>query len=145
MTQHRPQTPASLELSDLVVGLSVVERFRISREEIDQFAEFSGDYSPLHMSDDFARAKGYTGRVVHGALLVAHLSRAIGMRLPGERAVWTGLTLSFRHPVIAGEEVSLQVTVNHVSQAARVLEVSIVATACDRRAVTGTAEILVSR
>ena len=64
----------------------------------DAFSELSGDDAPLHTDETFARAHGFDGRVVHGALVVSLLSRVVGTRFPGPRSLWLKCDISFRNP-----------------------------------------------
>ena len=81
------QQARALELCDLTVGQSVVVELSIDDAQLRQFAELSGDFNPLHTDDAFARSKGFRGRVVYGALIIAKISELIGMRLPGKNSV----------------------------------------------------------
>ena len=58
------QEARALELRDLTPGQSVVVELSIDDAQLQQFAELSGDFNPLHTDDAFARSKGFKGRVV---------------------------------------------------------------------------------
>ena len=77
-----PQTFGRLEVGD-------EDRWThdVTAEDVDAFARLSGDVNPLHMEAEFARRHGFRGRVVHGVLLSAYLSRVLGTRLPGPGAL----------------------------------------------------------
>jgi len=53
-------------------------------EELDRFAQLSGDISAIHISREAAQTSGFPDRVVHGLLAGAYVSRMVGMELPGE-------------------------------------------------------------
>src|SRR3546814_7392913 len=69
---------------DLQLGQQAAFEATVSEADLDRFAEVSGDASPLHMDAGFARARGFAGRVTHGAYLTALVSRLVGVHLPGE-------------------------------------------------------------
>ena len=92
---------------------------------VDEFAEFSGDDNPIHMDASEARAFGFPRRVAHGAILVAHLSRLLGKELPGPGALWLNQTVEWLRPVFVGDEISLSLRVENVSQGVGVIELSV--------------------
>lgn len=107
----------ALGWDDIAEGMIAEFAFVVDEAAMTDFARLSGDTNPLHCDDAFARAKGYAGRVVYGALLTAQLSRLVGMEIPGRDAVFIGFTVSFRRPVHIGEEVTLRAEVVQTSPA----------------------------
>lgn len=93
--------------------------FRVSRAEMEAFAAVSGDYNPLHCDEAFARRRGFGGCVVFGGLLIAKVSRLIGMELPGRDGLWCSVQMEFAAPLIVGESARLNAVVTHISQATR--------------------------
>lgn len=86
---------------------------QISMADIEHFAEFTGDTFYAHMDEKAARANPFfPGRVAHGYLL---LSFAAGLFVdpdPGPVLANTGLDgLSFQKPVMAGDSISVTLTV----------------------------------
>ena len=53
----------------------------ISEQDILQFAEISGDFSPNHVDKEFMKNSSYGKCIAHGALLVAYMSRASSLIL----------------------------------------------------------------
>jgi acyl dehydratase len=109
-------------LASFVDGETVRLSFMISDHDMESFAAISGDRNPLHCDDAFARSKGFPGRVVYGALLVAKISQLIGMELPGRDAVWTGLDIQFIAPLSIGQPAEIEAIVARISPAVRALE-----------------------
>jgi len=93
----------------------------ITGSDVDEFARLSGDENPLHMDDEFARRQGYRGRVVHGMLLGAYLSRVVGTVLPGPGVVWLSQDVRFANPAYIGDTIEVCVHVKHKSPALRTL------------------------
>ena len=48
------------------IGKEAVRDLRLTEEMLTQFASLSGDFSPIHMDDDFARGQGFPGRIARG-------------------------------------------------------------------------------
>jgi 3-oxoacyl-[acyl-carrier protein] reductase len=99
------EEPATLGYRDIHVGETFHCERSFSEEDLDRFAQLSGDFSPLHMDQGYAAATQFGGRVVHGLLLASLFSQLVGMRIPGRHALYLGQDLSFRLPVRIGEMV----------------------------------------
>jgi acyl dehydratase len=114
-----------IRFEQLAVGqeLPVAERV-LTREDIDAYAEASGDLNPLHRDDDVARAAGFPGIVAHGMLTMGTLASALVGWL-GDPAALTRLKAQFRSPVFVGETIESGGTVRSLDPATRtaVLEV----------------------
>ena len=97
-----------IEIGDTVVS----EKREITLEDIEAFAELTGDKFYAHMDEEAAaRNPFFDGRVAHGYLLIA---AAAGLFVwPGEGPVYanTGLeNLSFQKPVYPGDVIQVQFT-----------------------------------
>ncbi|HEY9065594.1 MAG TPA: MaoC/PaaZ C-terminal domain-containing protein [Burkholderiaceae bacterium] len=140
-----PATPQALALApaDLVPGRQATVEFSVSAEQMRQFAELSGDFNPLHTDDAFARAKGFDGAVVYGALLVAKVSQLIGMRLPGRDSVWASVALDFRKPLYVGQAAQAEGVVDEVSEATGLVVLKLTLRADGKVLAKGRAEVVV--
>jgi len=94
---------------------------------VDRFVALSGDRNPVHIDAEQARQIGYARPIAHGAILVAELSRVIGMEFPGPGSVWMRQDLEWVCPVLVGDEIQLHLEVRSYSAAARVMEVAVTA------------------
>lgn len=79
----------------------------ISSEMVQTFADFSGDYNPVHMDDNYCLEHGLGSRVVHGMLVLSFLSTFIGMHLPGPGALWLSQSMDFISPVRIDDRVKI--------------------------------------
>lgn len=100
-----------LDFQDLSVGHEVTFSWQAKTQDIDEFADLSGDKNPLHMDGAYAQGHDFDGRVVHGFLLGAQVSGLIGMALPGRRCLLMEENLAFPKPVYVGDEVIFHGTV----------------------------------
>ena len=106
--------PFRKTFGELLIGETLKAGPRtITLKDIEHFAEFTGDNFYAHMDEAAAKANPFfPGRVAHGYLL---LSFAAGLFVdpdPGPVLANTGLDgLSFQKPVVAGDSVSVSLTV----------------------------------
>jgi acyl dehydratase len=110
---------ADYVLADLTIGQRAEFQAMFTGNDIDAFADLSGDTSPLHTDGAFARDRGFGDRVVHGAHLIALASRLIGMYLPGQNALLQSVNASFASPVLPGTRVTVSGVVDQLSDSVR--------------------------
>jgi acyl dehydratase len=89
---------------------------QFSRADVLAFARLSGDDNPIHLDDEAARAAGFTGVIVHGALVTSLISRLLGTRLPGPGTIYLGQETRFRSPVYPGDRLTAHVEVVSVRE-----------------------------
>ena len=109
----------NLTWEEIVAGDTREFGFVISQHDMDQFAALSGDHNPIHQDPAFAAQQGFDGCVVYGGLIVAQVSRMLGMVIPGRFGLWTGLNVQFRKPLYVGEGALLILAVDIKSEAAK--------------------------
>lgn len=85
----------------------------ISDADIQAFAQVSGDFNPLHLDDEFARASTLGGRVAHGVLGLAAATGALNQShlTRGTLVAFAGLTWNFRSPVWPNSTVKFDASV----------------------------------
>ena len=88
-----------------------------------EFAKLTGDHSPLHMDEAYARTTNLGTRICHGMLLASFLSRLTGTLLPGKYGLC--LSYSVRHllPCFPNQEITVEGTVIEKSNATRIVTV----------------------
>jgi acyl dehydratase len=96
---------------NLKVGDSVSLTKAFSEDEVRQFADISEDTNPIHLDKAFAAESIFGQRIVHGILVASLFSGLIGVKLPGEGTIYLGQTLSFKAPVLIGEQVTATVEI----------------------------------
>ncbi|MBI3555855.1 MAG: (R)-hydratase [Deltaproteobacteria bacterium] len=138
---HEPQLPDNPDFEALLESSRKTIEFRIEKPDMDAFARLSGDFNPLHTKDEFARTQGFSGRVVYGGLLVAQISRMIGMHLPGKNAIWSKLDVQFISPLFVDEEASLTAEIMTKSEAAQTLILKIRIERADKLIARGNAMV----
>jgi acyl dehydratase len=106
---------------ELRQGEIVRWRHAVTAEEVESFAQLSGDRNPLHLDDAFSRQHGFRGRVVHGGLVSAFISRILGTELPGPGCLWLSQNMRFTRPVYVADPIEVIVRVIHKSEALRTL------------------------
>lgn len=79
-----------------------------------RYAGASGDFNPIHVDDEFARAVGLPGRILHGLYTMAQVARALTDSGGGPESLrrlsvqFRGMALPERELVVSGEIESVQ-------------------------------------
>lgn len=94
-----------MRFEELSVGQAAVISEKITDAHITRFADLSGDRNPLHLNEEWASRTRFGGRIAHGALTGALVSRVLGMELPGTGSVYLSQSLTFLAPVRPGDTV----------------------------------------
>ncbi len=98
-------------LEDLTLGMQAGLTRTVTEQDIELFAQATGDRNPVHFDEDFARKSVFRGRVAHGALLMGYVSAVIGNQLPGPGTIFAGAVVDFKAPVRPGDTVTVTCTV----------------------------------
>ena len=98
------------------VGDSAEITKTIEQTDIDAFADVTGDYNPVHVDEEFAKATRFGRRIAHGMLTASLISSVLANKLPGEGSVYLGQTLQFVAPVFPGDEITARVTVKEIRE-----------------------------
>jgi|TARA_B100000953_G_scaffold197510_1_gene162757 acyl dehydratase len=108
---------------EIEVGLTRQFQITITESMVDDFAKLTGDFSPIHIDEDYARTTTFQRRVVHGMLLASFLSRMDGMYLPGKHALYFSQSLDFRYPCFIGDIITVSSIVVDKSQSTKILKI----------------------
>lgn len=114
-----------MEFDEIIEGKVEMFKHKITEEDVNTFAKLTGDYNPVHMDEDFALKTNFGKRVVHGMLTSSFISTMIGMRIPGEGALWLSQTLNFLNPTFIGDTIEVIAVVKNVSQSLRTFKMNI--------------------
>jgi oxepin-CoA hydrolase/3-oxo-5,6-dehydrosuberyl-CoA semialdehyde dehydrogenase len=116
--RHEGEHPFRKSLETLRVGDTVVGGPRaISLEDIEHFAEFTGDTFYAHMDEEAAAANPFfDGRVAHGYLIVSLAAGLFVQPDPGPVLANYGIdNLRFLTPVYPGDELTVSLTCKQIS------------------------------
>lgn len=71
----------------------------------------TSDDNPLHTSNEYAVAHGYSGKVCYGLLTASMLSTLAGVYLPGEKSLIHSVNINFVKLVLENEQLTVKGTV----------------------------------
>jgi len=115
----------TITMGAIEVGAEARLSRRITAEDIQAFAAFSGDRNPLHVDAEFARTTSFQRPVAHGMIVASLVSTLVGMHLPGAGALWTRQNFRWLLPVFAGDTVEVSLRVTHKSTGANTVTIEV--------------------
>ena len=127
---------------DLQIGQAHETVHTITENDIQRFAEVSGDFNPLHMSNEFAATTIFGRRIAHGALTASYISGILGNDLPGPGAIFVGLSMRFKRPVHIGDVVTVRAEVAEKEDRGNRVTLKIECLVEGKRVITGEAEVV---
>ncbi|MHA2172452.1 MAG: MaoC family dehydratase [Candidatus Kariarchaeaceae archaeon] len=90
----------------LEVGMKATFTKTVTSEDIQKYAEITGDYNPLHFDSDFARKTKFGKLVAQGGITSGMLNALVAMKLPGPGTVFLNQQLQYTAPVFIGDTIT---------------------------------------
>lgn len=135
---------AQYRLDDISPGLTKNFKIRVTESMTEEFAKLTGDYSPLHMEEEYARTTNFGHRICHGMLVGSFFSRLVGMYLPGKYGLLLSYSLRHLLPCFLDQEIKVEGRVVDKSSATRIITVSASVTdSFGKIIINGTLKVLV--
>lgn len=99
----------------------------VTQDQIDAYAEASGDHNPIHVDAEFAISVGLPGAIAHGLLEMGILAEALARWAGGVDHVQS-LEVRFSKPLVAGDTITCTGTVTAVDEAEALATLDVEAT-----------------
>lgn len=132
----------SYSFEELTEGLSASFEKVVTEQDVQTFAQVTGDTNPVHLDADYAATTSFEKTIAHGMLTAGFISAAIGTKLPGPGCIYLEQSLKFRAPVFIGATVTTTVTVKELNERRRRAVLETVCTVEGKKVVTGEATIM---
>lgn len=106
----------------------------ITQEDVDRFAEISGDHNPIHKS-----THPMDRRCIHGAYLNAIISGIIGTKMPGPGCIVLSQEFTFPTKCVVDKEIEMCV---RLIERRKIMKVEYTCTQSDKVVFEGTAKLI---
>ena len=88
----------------------------VQKEDVQKFADVSGDWNPLHLDEEYAKNTLFGKCIVHGMLSASYISAILGTDFPGEGTIYLGQNLKFLNPIYIGEEIEISIEIISIDE-----------------------------
>lgn len=88
--------------------------FRFSQDEVNRFAEVTGDKNPVHTDAEYAAKTMFKRPIMHGMLSASLFSKVFGTLFPGEGTIYLKQSLNFLKPMYVETDYVAEFTVKEV-------------------------------
>ena len=95
----------------------------LTPEDHEKFAALSGDTSPVHTDDEYARAQGFIGKIGYAFHLSSLLSQLYGIHLPGGSSICLKQESNFSNPWYPGDTITVDAEVVRKSESTKMIEI----------------------
>lgn len=112
-------------VSKFFVGQSAEETIAVTEKLIYETADFSGDYNPIHTSEDYAGKTRFRTRIAHSLVCEGLISKVIGMKLPGPGTVFIKVSFSCLRPVVIGDVITAKATITEIDETNDILRIQV--------------------
>lgn len=108
MTTEATKKPAMDE-----VGYETEYKTLITEKMVQMFGEVSSDFNPIHFDEEYAKKTRFKGRIAHGMIVGALISRALNDGLGGG-GIYLSQNMKFVNPVRVGDTVRVAIKITAV-------------------------------
>ena len=98
------------------IGEVYRETFSFTQDEVNSFAQITGDKNPVHLDAEYAAGTVYKKPIIHGILGASVLSKALGMEFPGEGTIYLKQEMNFKRPMYVDVLYEAIMTVKEVNK-----------------------------
>jgi 3-hydroxybutyryl-CoA dehydratase len=134
-----------MKFEDIKIGMLVSYSQTITDADVKAYAKISGDFNPVHMSDEYAEQSRYKKRIAHGMISSSFFSALFGTKLPGKGCVYVNQSLNFKRPVYLNDTVTAIVTVTQIDSQKRRVFFNTVCKVKNKVVIDGGAELFVPK
>lgn len=122
------KTMTALDFEKIAAGQALPPLTKqVTVEQIQRYAEASGDRNPIHLDDGFARSAGLPGVIAHGMLTMAFANQAVTDWL-GDRRLLKRLQGRFAGMVRPDDAITVSGTVASVDPESRRVLINLLVT-----------------
>jgi 3-oxoacyl-[acyl-carrier protein] reductase len=93
------------KFDSIKVGQKAELTHTITKNDISQFVQLTGDDNRLHLDEEFSSKTEMRKPVAHGMISASFISTIIGTKIPGDGALWYSQSLEFLAPVRVGDTI----------------------------------------
>ncbi|MCE7058448.1 MaoC family dehydratase [Dyadobacter sp. CY343] len=107
-----------------VVEASFEYPFTITQEEVQRFADLTGDNNPIHLDAEYAATTNFKRPIIHGMLGATVFTKVLGTQFPGFGSIYVKQTLEFLRPMFVDTEYKAVFKIQSINAEKHLAEIS---------------------
>ena len=107
-----------------IAGSAFDHYFSFTQDEVQRFAELTGDNNPLHLDAEYAATTNFKRPIIHGMLGATVFTKVLGTEFPGFGSIYLKQTLEFLRPMFVDTEYKAVFTIKSIQEDKHIAEIS---------------------
>ena len=103
-------------MEKIKTGDTFFEKVKFTQAQVNQFAEISGDYNPIHTNAEYAANTPFEKPIIHGIFATSIFSKVFGTQWPGEGTIYMYQDVFFKAPAFVEVEYTAKFEVIEVNE-----------------------------
>ena len=110
---------------DLFVGKKATRSLTLNAQNVQTFADLTGDYNPLHFDESFTAKTKFKRLVVQGGLTTGLLHALVAMDMPGPGTVFLSQNWKLTAPVFIGDTITAEAEILSIHESKPVTQLKV--------------------
>lgn len=107
------------------VGFEIRHPFTFSQDDVQTFADLTGDHNPIHLDAEYAAATPFKKPIIHGHLSSSVFTKFLGMEKPGgPGSVYLKQITEYLRPMFVDKAYEVRFTVQEVNERRSTAEIA---------------------
>ena len=115
----------TLYQKQLELGQKFFRTFEITEELLTVFGDLAKDYNRLHTDEDYAKSKGYKGKVSYGNILGLLISALVGETLKEYEVMLISQSINYKKPFYIGDIITLKGMIKENNEVFKVVKIKL--------------------
>ena len=114
-----------MENEKIPVGSKYTFKFSFSQEQVNIFAELTGDHNPIHVDPAYAATTKFGRPIIHGHLSSSVFTKFLGMNKPGgPGSIYLKQETEYLRPLFVDKEYEVVFVVENIREGKHIAEIS---------------------
>ena len=115
----------ALHSKQLELGQEFFRTFEITEKLLKVFGDLAKDYNRLHTDEDYAKSKGYKGKVSYGNILGLLISALVGETLKEYEVMLILQSINYKKPFYLGDIITLKGIIKENNKVLKVVKIKL--------------------